>query len=72
MCCLLLSFKELYQKENFQKNYIYFKVDGLLIRPIISHIGTSFYHLAKYLAQLLENLSESQYVIKLLKTLPRN
>ena len=39
---------------------------------MISHIGISSYHLAKYLAQLLETLSESQYMIKLLKTLLRN
>ena len=40
------------------------KVDDLPIRPITSNIGTVTYHLAKYLAQLLKPLSESQYKVK--------
>ena len=40
----------------------------LPLRPIISIIGTATYDLAKYLAQLLRSLSESQYTIKNSKT----
>ena len=40
------------------------KVDDLPITPITSNIGTATYHLAKYLAQLLKTLSESQYTVK--------
>ena len=39
-------------------------VDHLPIRPIISNIGTATYHLAKFLAQLLKPLGESEYTIK--------
>ena len=40
------------------------KGDDLPIIPIISNIGTATYHLAKYLAQLLRPLSESEYAVK--------
>ena len=43
-------------------------VEQLPLRPIISNIGTATYDLAKYLAQLLKTLSESQYTIKNSKT----
>ena len=43
-------------------------VEHLPLRPIISNIGTATYDLAKYLAQLLKLLSESQYTIKNSKT----
>ena len=43
-------------------------VEELPLRPIISNIGTVTYDLAKYLAQLLKALSESQYTIKNSKT----
>ena len=43
-------------------------VEYLLLRPIISNIGTATYNLAKYLAQLLKPLSELQYTIKNSKT----
>ena len=43
-------------------------VEHLQLRPIISNIGTATYDLAKYLAQLLKLLSESQYTIKNCKT----
>ena len=39
-------------------------VDQLPLRLIISNTGTATYDLAKYLAQLLKPLSESQYAIK--------
>ena len=39
-------------------------VEQLPLRTIISNIGTVTYNLAKYLAQLLTPLSESQYTIK--------
>ena len=39
-------------------------VEQLSLRPIISNIGTATYDLAKYLAQLLKPLSESQYTVK--------
>ena len=39
-------------------------VEQLPLRTIISNIGTVTYNLAKYLAQLLKPLSESQYTIK--------
>ena len=43
-------------------------VEHLPLRRIISNIGTATYDLAKYLAQLLKLLSESQYTIKNSKT----
>ena len=39
-------------------------MDQLLIRPIVSNIGTATYQLAKYLAKLLSPLSQSQYTVK--------
>ena len=36
-------------------------VDQLLLRPIISNIGTTSYYLAKYLAKILVSLSKSAY-----------
>ena len=50
-------------------------VEDLLLRPIISSIRTATYELAKYLAQLLKPLGQSQYTIKssksFLKTLKK-
>ena len=42
--------------------------EHLPLRPIISNIRTATYDLAKYLAQLLKPLSESQFTIKNSKT----
>ena len=39
-------------------------VEDLPLRPIISNIGTATYKLAKYLAQILKLLGQSQYTIK--------
>ena len=39
-------------------------VQYLLIRPIISNIGTPTRHLSQYLASSLSPLSESQYIVK--------
>ena len=39
-------------------------VDNVPIRPIISNINTSTYHISKYLAKLLALLRESQNSIK--------
>ena len=36
----------------------------LVIRPIVSNIGTATYHLSKYLASLVSPLSESEYTVK--------
>lgn len=47
------------------------KSEWLTITPIISNIGTSIYYLAKYFAQLLNHLSESQYMIKNIKDFTR-
>ena len=38
-------------------------VDKLLIRPIISNIGTPTYQLAKYLAKILSPLANSEYIV---------
>ena len=38
-------------------------VDNLLLRPIVSNVGTASYQLAKYLAKLLSRLSKSQYTV---------
>ena len=38
-------------------------IDDLLIRPIISNIGTASYQLAKYIAKLLSPLSKSEYTV---------
>ena len=43
-------------------------VDQLPLRPVISNIGTATYDLARYLAQLLKPLSQSQYAVKNGKT----
>ena len=45
-------------------------INGLLLRPIVSNIGTATYHLSKYLAELLSPLSESEYTIKNTKYFP--
>ena len=39
-------------------------INELPLRPIVSNIGTTTYHLSKYLAKLLFPLSESEYTIK--------
>ena len=39
-------------------------VQHLVIRPIVSNIGTATYHLLKYLASLVSPLSESEYTVK--------
>ena len=38
-------------------------MDKLLIKAIVSNIGTATYQLAKYLTKLLSPLSQSQYTI---------
>ena len=38
-------------------------VDKLLIRPIISNIGTPTYQLAKHLAKILSPLANSEYIV---------
>ena len=38
-------------------------INDLLLRPIISNIGTASYQLAKYLAKLLSPLSTSEYTV---------
>ena len=38
-------------------------INDLLLRPIISNIGTASYQLAKYLAKLLSPLSTSKYTV---------
>ena len=38
-------------------------INDLLLRPIISNIGTASYQLAKYLAKLLSPLSTSEYPV---------
>ena len=38
-------------------------VNNLPLRPIISNIGTTSYHLAKYLAKTLSPLSKSEYTV---------
>ena len=47
-------------------------MDQLLIRPIVSNIGTATYQLAKYLAKLLSPLSQSQYTVKSTKDFIEN
>ena len=39
-------------------------IDQLPLRPIVSNIGTAFYHLSKYFAKLLSTLSQSEYTVK--------
>ena len=39
-------------------------VEDLPLRPIISNIRTATYELAKYLAQILKPLGQSQYTMK--------
>ena len=39
-------------------------VQHLVIRPIVSNIGTATYHLSKYLTLLVSPLSESEYTAK--------
>lgn len=41
--------------------------NDLPIRPIVSNIGAASYHLAKYLAQLLSPLSQSEFTVKSIK-----
>ena len=38
-------------------------VNGLPLRPIVSSIGTTSYHIAKYLAKLLSPLARNQYTV---------
>ena len=38
-------------------------VEDLLLRPIISNLGTATYQLAKYLAKLLSPLAQSDYTV---------
>ena len=45
-------------------------INGLLLRPIVSNIGTATYHLSKYLAELFSPLSESKNTIKNTKYFP--
>ena len=42
-------------------------MDKLLIKAIVSNIGTATYELSKYLAKLLSPLSQSQYTINSIK-----
>ena len=47
-------------------------IDNLPLRPIISNIGTTFYHLAKHLAKLLSPLCHSEFTVKNTKALYKN
>ena len=38
-------------------------VEDLLLRPIISNLGTATYQLAKYLAKLMSPLAQSDYTV---------
>ena len=38
-------------------------VDDLMLRPVISNIGTASYHVAEYLAKMLSPLSKSGYTV---------
>lgn len=60
--CNRNSYKRYNDRDN--KIYINGKDDDLPIRPIISNIETSIYHLSKYLTQILRALIESEYTIK--------
>ena len=51
-------------RQSYIKNDSKGLVDDLPIRPIISSINTSTYHLSKYPTKLLAPLRESQYSIK--------
>ena len=44
-------------------------MSNLLLRPIVSNIGTASYQLAKYLDQLLSPLTRSRYTVNSTKDL---
>ena len=39
-------------------------IDQVLLRPIVSNIGTASYHISKYLVKLLPPRSHSKYTVK--------
>ena len=39
-------------------------IENLPLRPIISNIGTTSYHLVKHPAKLLTSLSHSEFTVK--------